>query len=114
MLLENLVAGKGGLKGFQVKRLKVSHILKLLPAQTLLSQGGHGRSQGHHLIDKTGIGVREDDATLIRTIPKEIDRTLLQGCRKTLPANNFGTNVALQDRKSTRLNSSHVRISYAV
>src|SRR5690606_40063161 len=39
-----------------------------------------------------------------------------QNCRKQQPSNNGYShrNPAFRDRKSTRLNSSHVKISYAV
>src|SRR3989442_10935569 len=50
---------------------------------------------------------RSPEASVVAETNDTGDATVRVGARETM-------NIASQDRKSTRLNSSHVRISYAV
>src|SRR5688572_32233752 len=53
------------------------------------------------------------NAVLLRPLPYPASERLMEVGR-AFPGNPFGSNVSEPDRKSTRLNSSHSQISYAV
>src|SRR5690554_8047078 len=58
--------------------------------------------------------------TLFRSNPRQVERTIglqvkvMESLAGTEPKDEANAAILLRDRKSTRLNSSHVRISYAV
>src|SRR5207253_4374845 len=56
---------------------------------------------------------RPYDARIVGTSPQD-DIAVIKIDARDLPALSFGDSHNLRDRKSTRLNSSHVAISYAV
>src|SRR5437870_7485523 len=57
---------------------------------------------------------RSLQAALNRHQPKLIRKIIRVDCRKTPSSPRFKKEQPMRDRKSTRLNSSHVAISYAV
>src|SRR3712207_8174678 len=60
----------------------------------------------------------QNDACLTSTLRNTPSVTLVTNCARELKLAHilcrFGTSMTVQDRKSTRLNSSHANISYAV
>src|SRR5690606_41464165 len=59
------------------------------------------------LIVESAFGLREVAGAALGTV-------IVQGVRRGMFSNEAGLGSAPKDRKSTRLNSSHVKISYAV
>src|SRR5690606_41143825 len=102
--------------GVPEQRVLLRQLLHLLlaPPRELLLEAGQG---GEHLqvlvLDDPAVDLRRVDLTLEVLTPLErvagVDQRPVLGHR--LLSQRL---VRLEDRKSTRLNSSHVKISYAV
>src|SRR3989442_2930884 len=81
----------------------------LFPYTTLFRSPHHQRRVTHHVV--------EDPAALELALPEPGhvgSAVLLRGPGEVRAAGERGAARPDEDRKSTRLNSSHVRISYAV
>src|SRR5690554_7330953 len=83
--------------------------------QTLPSQGLVGSGSGSP--SQTGMDIEQRPSALQYSITagQMVPVQVLQVSPQALPSQGLvGSGASSQDRKSTRLNSSHVRISYAV
>src|SRR3989442_3074943 len=63
--------------------------------------------------DNTTIGLGSGN-TILRALELAAERIKKENLKITFIPTSYQTEIAARDRKSTRLNSSHVRISYAV
>src|SRR5690349_24214264 len=79
----------------------------LFPYTTLFRSAG-AEKQMMSFIDQLGVN------NIIVEAHEAVDRNELQQIRAISPGLTFRDFRAISDRKSTRLNSSHVEISYAV